>query len=148
MAASRWRPPPGPAAASRFRSGPPDAGTFEATLTAQGLISESNNRPQSSLRSPADDWAGATGPLKLLPAACRERHGRRPWAGIQRPVSAGRRPRSSRWDVRPVRRDTPRALDEARMAWAAGDIIENRPPLSRWHPDYKDAFAAFVAERT
>ena len=41
--------------------------------------------------------------------------------------------------------DTPRALDEARMAWAAGDIIENRPPLSRWHPGYKDAFAAFVA---
>jgi NAD(P)-dependent dehydrogenase (short-subunit alcohol dehydrogenase family) len=44
--------------------------------------------------------------------------------------------------------DTPRALDNARMAWTAGDIIENRPPLSRWHPDYKDAFAAFVAERT
>jgi NAD(P)-dependent dehydrogenase (short-subunit alcohol dehydrogenase family) len=40
--------------------------------------------------------------------------------------------------------DTPRALDEARMAWTAGDIIENRPPLSRWHPEYKDAFAAFV----
>jgi NAD(P)-dependent dehydrogenase (short-subunit alcohol dehydrogenase family) len=43
--------------------------------------------------------------------------------------------------------DTPRALDEARMAWTAGDIIENRPPLSRWHRDYKAAFAAFVAER-
>jgi NAD(P)-dependent dehydrogenase (short-subunit alcohol dehydrogenase family) len=33
-----------------------------------------------------------------------------------------------------------RALDEKRIAWAAGDIIENRPPLSRWHPDYADAF--------
>lgn len=44
--------------------------------------------------------------------------------------------------------DVPRALDEKRMLWAAGDIIENRPPLSRWHPDYADAFAAFVkAER-
>jgi NAD(P)-dependent dehydrogenase (short-subunit alcohol dehydrogenase family) len=40
--------------------------------------------------------------------------------------------------------DVPRALDEKRIAWAAGDIIENRPPLSRWHEDYKDAFAAFV----
>lgn len=40
--------------------------------------------------------------------------------------------------------DVPRALDEKRIAWAAGDIIENRPPLSRWHADYKDAFAAFV----
>jgi NAD(P)-dependent dehydrogenase (short-subunit alcohol dehydrogenase family) len=40
--------------------------------------------------------------------------------------------------------DVPRALDERRILWAAGDIVENRPPLSRWHPDYGDAFAAFV----
>ena len=42
--------------------------------------------------------------------------------------------------------DVPRSLDEKRMAWAAGDIIENRPALSRWHPDYADAFAAFVSD--
>jgi NAD(P)-dependent dehydrogenase (short-subunit alcohol dehydrogenase family) len=40
--------------------------------------------------------------------------------------------------------DVPRQLDERRIAWAAGDIIENRPALSRWHPDYADAFAKFV----
>jgi NAD(P)-dependent dehydrogenase (short-subunit alcohol dehydrogenase family) len=40
--------------------------------------------------------------------------------------------------------DVPRGLDEKRMLWAAGDIVENRPPLSRWHPDYADAFAKFV----
>ncbi len=40
--------------------------------------------------------------------------------------------------------DVPRAVDEKRMAWAIGDIIENRPALSRWRPDWKDAFAAFV----
>jgi NAD(P)-dependent dehydrogenase (short-subunit alcohol dehydrogenase family) len=40
--------------------------------------------------------------------------------------------------------DVTRAMDNARMAWAMGDLIENRPPLSRWHPDYKDAFAAFL----
>src|SRR3954465_9968692 len=40
--------------------------------------------------------------------------------------------------------DVPRALDEKRMLWAAGDIVENRPPLSRWHPDHADAFAKFV----
>jgi NAD(P)-dependent dehydrogenase (short-subunit alcohol dehydrogenase family) len=39
--------------------------------------------------------------------------------------------------------DVPRALDERRILWAAGDIVENRPPLSRWHPDYKQAFEAF-----
>ena len=37
-----------------------------------------------------------------------------------------------------------RALDEKRILWAAGDIVENRPPLSRWHKDFGDAFASFV----
>jgi NAD(P)-dependent dehydrogenase (short-subunit alcohol dehydrogenase family) len=40
--------------------------------------------------------------------------------------------------------DVPRALDARRILWAAGDIVENRPALSRWHPDYAEAFAAFV----
>jgi len=40
--------------------------------------------------------------------------------------------------------DVTRALDERRIAWAAGDIIENRPPLSRWHPDHSAAFADFL----
>jgi NAD(P)-dependent dehydrogenase (short-subunit alcohol dehydrogenase family) len=40
--------------------------------------------------------------------------------------------------------DVPRSLDERRILWAAGDIVENRPALSRWHPDYAEAFAAFV----
>jgi NAD(P)-dependent dehydrogenase (short-subunit alcohol dehydrogenase family) len=40
--------------------------------------------------------------------------------------------------------DVPRQLDERRILWAAGDIVENRPALSRWHPDYAEAFAAFV----
>ena len=40
--------------------------------------------------------------------------------------------------------DVPRALDEKRIAWAAGDIIENRPPLSRWHKDHAEAFAAYL----
>ena len=43
--------------------------------------------------------------------------------------------------------DVTRPMDNARMEWAMGDLIENRPPLSRWHPDYADAFAAFLAER-
>lgn len=41
--------------------------------------------------------------------------------------------------------ETPRALDEKRIAWNAGDIVENRPALSRWHPDWKDRFERFVA---
>jgi NAD(P)-dependent dehydrogenase (short-subunit alcohol dehydrogenase family) len=40
--------------------------------------------------------------------------------------------------------ETTRELDMKRVAWAAGDLIENRPALSRWHPDYAEAFAASV----
>jgi len=40
--------------------------------------------------------------------------------------------------------DVDRATDEKRMAWAMGDVIENRPALSRWHPDWKDRFDAFM----
>jgi NAD(P)-dependent dehydrogenase (short-subunit alcohol dehydrogenase family) len=44
--------------------------------------------------------------------------------------------------------DVPREMDESRILWAAGDIVENRPPLSRWHPDYKDAFSKFAKAQT
>lgn len=41
-----------------------------------------------------------------------------------------------------------REMDNARMEWAAQDISHNRPPLSRWHPEWKDAFADFLSHRT
>jgi NAD(P)-dependent dehydrogenase (short-subunit alcohol dehydrogenase family) len=41
-----------------------------------------------------------------------------------------------------------RPVDEKRIAWAAGDIIENRPPLSRWHPDYGERFTQFLNSPT
>ncbi|MCP8938538.1 SDR family NAD(P)-dependent oxidoreductase [Alsobacter sp. SYSU M60028] len=40
--------------------------------------------------------------------------------------------------------DVTRAIDEKRILWAAGDIVENRPPLSRWHPEWTERFADFV----
>lgn len=42
--------------------------------------------------------------------------------------------------------DITREVDNKRMAWAMGDLIENRPPLSRWHPDYQEAFERFLAD--
>ena len=44
--------------------------------------------------------------------------------------------------------DVPRALDERRILWSAGDIVENRPPLSRWHEDYAKAFEVFSHSRS
>lgn len=37
--------------------------------------------------------------------------------------------------------DVPPERDRRRIEWAIGDIVENRPALSRWHPDFADAFA-------
>ena len=37
-----------------------------------------------------------------------------------------------------------REIDNRRILWAAQDITENRPALSRWHPDYKEAFERFL----
>jgi NAD(P)-dependent dehydrogenase (short-subunit alcohol dehydrogenase family) len=34
-------------------------------------------------------------------------------------------------------------IDRKRILWGASDMTENRPALSRWHPDYDEAFDAF-----
>lgn len=34
-------------------------------------------------------------------------------------------------------------IDRKRVAWATQDIVDNRPALSRWHPDFAERFAAF-----
>lgn len=36
------------------------------------------------------------------------------------------------------------AIDAKRVRWAAEDIAENRPALSRWHPEWRDHFAAYM----
>ena len=41
--------------------------------------------------------------------------------------------------------ETSREQDERRILWSSGDIIHNRPALSRWHPDHASEFAAFMA---
>lgn len=40
--------------------------------------------------------------------------------------------------------DVTREIDNRRILWAAQDITENRPALSRWHADYSAAFEQFL----
>jgi NAD(P)-dependent dehydrogenase (short-subunit alcohol dehydrogenase family) len=40
--------------------------------------------------------------------------------------------------------DVTRAIDNRRILWAAQDITENRPALSRWHPEHAAAFEAVL----
>ena len=44
--------------------------------------------------------------------------------------------------------DTTREMDNRRMAWAMGDVIENRPAMSRWHPEYQAEFEKFMNRYT
>ena len=41
--------------------------------------------------------------------------------------------------------ETSPETDARRIAWAAGDLVDNRPALSRWHADWRDRFAAYMA---
>lgn len=37
-----------------------------------------------------------------------------------------------------------REMDERRIKWAAEDLIQNRPALSRWHPNHEASFASYM----
>lgn len=41
--------------------------------------------------------------------------------------------------------ETTRAMDKKRIQWTADDLIKNRPALSRWHPEHKADFEAYMA---
>ena len=100
----------------------------------EALQHELRNRPGLPDQRPSPD------PRLRLHRAHRQgpdREAGRPPGRPSRPstsCSSGSRPATSTSSARTT---TCRArLDERRILWAAGDIVENRPPLSRWHPDY------------
>jgi NAD(P)-dependent dehydrogenase (short-subunit alcohol dehydrogenase family) len=43
--------------------------------------------------------------------------------------------------------ETTREIDGKRVLWGALDIVEDRPALSRWHADWKDAFERFMGAK-
>lgn len=40
--------------------------------------------------------------------------------------------------------ETTAEMDAKRVRWGAEDLAGNRPPLSRWHPDFAEAFADWM----
>jgi len=41
-----------------------------------------------------------------------------------------------------------RDMDNKRILWSAGDMVANRPALSRWHPDFEVAYKEFSSGTT
>jgi len=104
---------------------------------AHSLLERTGERVSAHLLVPGFTWTGMTaGRLAEKPAAA--------WTPEQ--VVALMMERLARGDfyiVCPDNETTPEQ-DARRIAWAAGDLVENRPALSRWHPAWKDAFARFM----
>ncbi|KAF8578572.1 NAD(P)-binding protein [Ramaria rubella] len=42
--------------------------------------------------------------------------------------------------------ETTRELDQLRVKWAAEDVTESRPALSRWHPEFKPLFEEYIRD--
>lgn len=42
--------------------------------------------------------------------------------------------------------ETRREVDQLRILWATGDVVEGRPALSRWDQTYKSLFDEYVRE--
>lgn len=42
--------------------------------------------------------------------------------------------------------ETRREVDHLRIMWAAGDIAEGRPALSRWHPTYSALYEEYLKD--
>jgi hypothetical protein len=42
--------------------------------------------------------------------------------------------------------ETNHQMDRLRMRWTAEDVSENRPALSRWHPEWKARFDDYIKD--
>jgi NAD(P)-dependent dehydrogenase (short-subunit alcohol dehydrogenase family) len=106
---------------------------------AHSLRERTGDRVSAHLLIPGFTWTGMTASrLSEKPAAA--------WTPEQ--VVALMMERLARGDfyiLCPDNETTPEQ-DAKRIAWAAGDLVENRPALSRWHPAWKDAFVRFMQD--
>jgi hypothetical protein len=43
--------------------------------------------------------------------------------------------------------DVSEETDKKRMLWSVGDIVEGRPPLTRWREEYKEEAEGWMAKQ-
>lgn len=105
---------------------------------AHTLRQQTGDRVSAHLLIPGFTYTGMTAPRPEKPAGA--------WTPEQVVALMMERVAAGDFYILCPDNETTPAQDAKRVAWAAGDVIENRPALSRWHPDWKDAFARFMAE--
>ena len=118
-------------------------------VVTEGLAHSLRNMPgckaTAHLLIPGHVWTGITGRKAAQPASDKPKGA---WTPEQTIDFMLERMGDGDFYILCPDNDVPHALDARRIQWAADDIIQNRPALSRWHPDHKDKFAAYVKDVT
>jgi NAD(P)-dependent dehydrogenase (short-subunit alcohol dehydrogenase family) len=112
---------------------------------AHSLRSIDGCQVTAHLLIPGHVWTGITGRKKDAPASDKPKGA---WTPEQTVDFMLERMGDGDFYILCPDNDVPHALDARRIQWAADDIIQNRPALSRWHKDWKDKFAAYVKDVT
>lgn len=102
---------------------------------AYTLRERTGDRVSAHLLIPGFTYTGMTGRAEKPPAA---------WTPEQVVALMMARVAAGDFYILCPDNETTPEQDAKRVAWAAGDVIENRPALSRWHRDWKDEFARFM----
>ena len=105
------------------------------------LLKETGTRLTAHLLVPGYTWTDMNDP------GMDERSGKKPdeaWTAAQ--VIDYFFPRFVRGDIYNICPDNAvtSEMDAKRIMWAAQDMLDNRPALSRWHPDWKSAFERWM----
>jgi len=118
-------------------------------VVTEGLAHSLRNMPgckaTAHLLIPGHVWTGITGRKAAQPASDKPKGA---WTPEQTVDFMLERMGDGDFYILCPDNDVPHALDARRIQWAADDIIQNRPALSRWHPDHKDKFATYVKDVT
>ncbi|KAI0049427.1 NAD-binding protein [Auriscalpium vulgare] len=128
---------------------PPGNAAYNASKAAvksltEGLSNELRERPGVNVTAhlfiPGWTWTGMTGANKSAekPAGA--------WTAQETVLYMLDRVRDGDFYILVPDNETRREVDQLRILWGAGDVVEGRPALSRWHPNYRSLFEEYMKE--
>ncbi|KAI0275930.1 NAD-P-binding protein [Russula aff. rugulosa BPL654] len=133
---------------------PPGNAAYNASKAAVKSLTESlshelRSRPQAAnvtahLFIPGMTWTGMTAgegdqdSLEEKPA--------RAWTALETVQFMLERVRTGDFYIVVPDNETRKEVDQLRILWAAGDVVEGRPALSRWHQAYKSVYEEYLRD--
>jgi len=128
---------------------PPGNAAYNASKAAvksltEGLAHELRERPNSNVTAhlfiPGWTHTGLTGSdrLSVKPAGA--------WSATETVQYMLERVRFGDFYILVPDNETRREVDQLRIMWAAADVAEGRPALSRWHANYRALFEEYIRD--